>query len=72
MKQLVLILFVLSLFVVPADIHWITVEWVNDPYYGVQWGFEVVNAEEAWAVVHGDDVDIAIVDTGAYLLGISN
>jgi thermitase len=66
MLRILLSLILISgfLFGFKSHVHWISVEWSDDPYYGLQWGLDIVNAEEAWSVIHGDDVDIAIVDTG--------
>ena len=36
----------------------------NDPYYKYQWNFKSVNAESAWEVSSGEDVVVAVVDTG--------
>lgn len=39
----------------------------DDPYYGSQWALEKVDMPEAWGLSTGQDVLIAVVDTGADL-----
>jgi thermitase len=39
----------------------------DDPYYGSQWALEKVDVPEAWGLSTGQDVLIAVVDTGADL-----
>ena len=39
----------------------------DDPYYGSQWALEKVDAPEAWRLSTGQNVLIAVVDTGADL-----
>jgi serine protease len=37
----------------------------NDPRYGEQWHFHMLNMEEAWAITMGEsEVKVAIIDTG--------
>src|SRR6185437_9198397 len=36
----------------------------NDPMYGSQWHFKIVNAEQAWATTQGAGVVVAVIDTG--------
>ena len=39
----------------------------NDPYFGLQWGLEQVNADEAWTQSTGAGEVVAIVDSGVDL-----
>ena len=39
----------------------------NDPYFGLQWGIQQINADEAWATSTGAGQVIAIVDAGVDL-----
>ncbi|MDY6875739.1 MAG: S8 family serine peptidase [Chloroflexota bacterium] len=39
----------------------------DDPHYGSQWALEKVSAPEAWGLSTGQDILIAVVDTGADL-----
>jgi serine protease len=36
----------------------------NDPYYGLQWGFPLIQVPQAWDQTAGAGVTVAIVDTG--------
>ena len=36
----------------------------NDPYYRYQWNFELIQMPAAWDMSTGEDVTVAIVDTG--------
>ncbi|WP_415901963.1 S8 family serine peptidase [Neptuniibacter sp. QD29_5] len=36
----------------------------NDPFYGYQWHFGAVQAEQAWAHYDGAGVNVAVLDTG--------
>jgi serine protease len=36
----------------------------NDPMYGSQWHFTMVNAEDAWSRSQGQGVIVAVIDTG--------
>lgn len=36
----------------------------NDPFYGKQWNMEQVRARPAWRFATGDDVIVAVIDTG--------
>lgn len=36
----------------------------NDPRYGEQWNFKMVNAEAAWDVTRGKGAVVAVIDTG--------
>lgn len=36
----------------------------NDPRYGEQWNFRMVNAEDAWEVTQGKGTVVAVIDTG--------
>lgn len=39
----------------------------NDPFYGFQWHYPQINLPAAWDVGLGDDVIVAVVDTGVLL-----
>jgi serine protease len=39
----------------------------NDPYFGLQWGIQQINADEAWGTSTGSGQVIAIVDAGVDL-----
>lgn len=39
----------------------------NDPYFGLQWGIQQINADEAWTTSTGRGQVIAIVDSGVDL-----
>lgn len=39
-------------------------EFPNDPFYGKQWNMEMVHAREAWRYATGQDVIVAVLDTG--------
>jgi serine protease len=39
-------------------------EFPNDPFYGKQWNMEMVHAREAWQYATGEDVIVAVLDTG--------
>jgi subtilisin family serine protease len=39
----------------------------NDPYFGLQWGIQQINADEAWATSTGSGQVIAVVDAGVDL-----
>jgi subtilisin family serine protease len=39
----------------------------NDEYYGLQWGIQQINADEAWSTSTGSRQVIAVVDTGVDL-----
>jgi subtilisin family serine protease len=39
----------------------------NDPYFGLQWGIQQINADEAWATSTGAGQVIAVVDAGVDL-----
>ncbi len=39
----------------------------NDPYYGLQWGIQQINADEAWTTSTGRGQVIAVVDSGVDL-----
>lgn len=55
-----------------GDVRWAehdgyvsTMDIPNDPMYGSQWGYPVINAPEAWDTQKGShDVSVAILDTG--------
>lgn len=36
----------------------------NDPYYSYQWNFEQIKMPQAWEISAGNDVVVAVVDTG--------
>jgi len=36
----------------------------NDPLYMFQWNFEQINSEDAWSTATGDEVVVAVIDTG--------
>lgn len=36
----------------------------NDPHYDKQWNMRMVNAREAWKYATGEDVIVAVIDTG--------
>lgn len=36
----------------------------QDPYYNQQWGMSRINCEQAWSYSKGDDIIVAVVDTG--------
>jgi len=36
----------------------------NDPRYGEQWGFQRIDAESAWDITQGNNVIVAVIDTG--------
>lgn len=36
----------------------------NDPLYGKQWNMEMVHARDAWRFATGEDVIVAVIDTG--------
>ena len=39
----------------------------NDPYFGLQWGIQQINADEAWTTSTGSGQVIAVVDAGVDL-----
>jgi len=39
----------------------------NDPYFGLQWGIQQINADEAWTTSTGSGQVVAIVDSGVDL-----
>ncbi|MEH6823376.1 MAG: S8 family serine peptidase [Motiliproteus sp.] len=38
----------------------------NDPYYPLQWHYPLLNLPQAWEISTGNDVVIAVIDTGVY------
>jgi serine protease len=44
----------------PASSRWKP----NDPRYGEQWNFQMVDAEGAWQQTHGKGAVVAVIDTG--------
>lgn len=44
----------------------------NDQFYDLQWHFPLINLEEAWDVSTGNDVTVAVVDSGVNPFGFDS
>lgn len=42
----------------------VSANYPNDPFYSKQWNFKAINVEGAWLDSKGDNVTVAVIDTG--------